>query len=135
MKKDISVQSGNTRVKHYILGIFIGIIITAVSVAIFSAVILFLEMDRIYAPAFATVSLAIGTFFASRFTAKRIGERGYLVGLIMGLIFFCAVTLFALLFDGDGGGFTTLFRLLIITLASLIGGILGVNKDKNKKYI
>ncbi len=135
MKKDISVQGNSSKLKQYIFGMIIGAIATAVSVLIFSAAILFLELDRIYAPAFATVSLSIGSFFAARFTARRLGERGYIVGLIMGLIFFCTVTLFALVFDGNGGGFTTLFRLIIVMLSSLIGGILGVNKDKNKKYI
>lgn len=135
MKKDFSAQSGNFKLKQYIFGMLIGAIVTGISVAIFSAVIFFLEMDRIYAPAFATVSLASGAFCASRFSAKKIGEKGYIVGLIMGFILFCLVTLFALVFDSNGGGFTTLFRFIIIMLASLIGGILGVNKDKNKKYI
>ncbi|MBQ8203805.1 MAG: TIGR04086 family membrane protein [Clostridia bacterium] len=135
MKKDFSAVNNNEKVKLYIWGMLIGIIVTAVSVAAFSAAILFLKLDRIYAPAFATVSLALGSFFASRFTARRIGEKGYLVGLITGLVFFCIVTLFALVFDGNGGGFTTLFRFIIVMLASLIGGISGVNKGKNKKYI
>ena len=134
MKKDFTADTG-TVWKHYLLGAVIGVIIIAAALAIFAAVILFLEMDRIYAPAFATVALSLGAFFASRYAAKKIGKKGYLTGLIMGLLFFCVVTLFALIFDGDGGGFTTVFRLIIVTLASLIGGISGVNKDKNKKYI
>ncbi|MBQ6714190.1 MAG: TIGR04086 family membrane protein [Clostridia bacterium] len=134
MKKDFTADTG-TVWKHYLWGAVIGVIIIAAALAIFSAVILFLEMDRIYAPAFATVALSLGAFFASRYAAKKIGKKGYLTGLIMGLLFFCVVTLFALIFDGDGGGFTTVFRLIIVTLASLIGGISGVNKDKNKKYI
>lgn len=134
MKKDFTADTGSLW-KHYLWGGILGIIVTAVSVAIFSAVILFLEMDRIYAPAFATVALSLGAFFASRYAAKKIGKKGYLTGLIMGLLFFLIVTLFALVFDDNGGGFTTVFRLIIVTLASLIGGISGVNKDKNRKYI
>ena len=134
MKKDFTADTG-TVWKHYLLGAVIGVIIIAAALAIFSAVILFLEMDRIYAPAFATVALSLGAFFASRYAAKKIGKKGYLTGLIMGLLFFCVVTLFALIFDGDGGGFTTVFRLIIVTLASLIGGISGVKKDKKKKNI
>ncbi len=134
MKKDFTADTGSLW-KYYLWGGILGVIVTAVSVAIFSAVILFLEMDRIYAPAFATVALALGAFFASRYAAKKIGKKGYLTGLIMGLLFFLIVTLFALVFDDNGGGFTTVFRLIIVTLASLIGGISGVNKDKNKKYI
>ena len=134
MKKDFTADTGAIW-KYYLWGGILGIVVTAVSVALFSAVILFLEMDRIYAPAFATVSLSLGAFFASRYAAKKIGKKGYLTGLVMGLLFFCAVTLFALVFDGNGGGFTTVFRLIIVTLSALIGGISGVNKDKNKKYI
>lgn len=134
MKKDFTADTGAIW-KYYLWGGILGIVVTAVSVALFSAVILFLEMDRIYAPAFATVALSLGAFFASRYAAKKIGKKGYLTGLIMGLFFFCAVTLFALVFDDNGGGFTTIFRLIIVTLSALIGGISGVNKDKNKKYI
>ncbi len=95
------------------------------AVLLFSVLLLFVPAGFRYAAFFATVSLGIGCFFAALFTARKIGKKGWLIGLAVGGITFLLVTAIALL---AGGGFTvtTLFRMAILLLCALIGGVLGV---------
>lgn len=118
----------------YLYGAGLGLISTFATIAVFAAILLFFNIDRSYSTPFATVSLAVGSFTASRFTAKRIGEKGYITGLIIGLTIFALVTVISLIF---GGGFSlnTLFHFIIILLSALTGGIIGVNSNKHKKYL
>ena len=115
--------------------VLLGVLVTAVFILIFSVFMYFSQMGYEYATVFATVSLAAGTFVSSFYAAKKIGKRGFLTGLVVGGTTFLRVTLISLF--GDQGSITinTLFHFIIILLSSLIGGIMGVNKAANKKYI
>lgn len=118
----------------YITGGVVGVVVTLVSMLIFSAVLLFLNIDRAYAAPFATISVAVGSFVASYIAAKKIGDNGYLTGLIIGGVVFLVITALSLIM-GNGLSLNTLFHFIITMLASIVGGITGVNKNKHKKYI
>lgn len=88
-----------------------------------------------YATVFATLSLAAGAFAGSVFLSNLIGNKGLLIGLLVGSVIFVLVTLISLIVDKGAITTNTLFHLIIIILSSTIGGIIGVNKAHNKKYI
>jgi len=115
--------------------ILIGVGVTVVAMLVFAAAMLFLEVDRGLAKPFATVSVALGSLFASMYAAKKIGDRGYLIGALVGLAVFAVITIIALILNEGNFTNNTIFHFVIIVLASIIGGIVGVNKDKSKKYI
>lgn len=133
MKKEITVD--RKKVFIFIKAALIGTVCTFLSVFLFSFLMFAFEMDRSYATAFATISMALGTFLASFYSAKKIGNKGYLTGLVIGVTVFAVITLVSLLINKSALGINTLFHLIIILLSSISGGILGVNKGKNKKYI
>lgn len=112
----------------------IEIAVTAISMLIFAAVMFLAGLDKNLSPVLATVSAAIGTLIAAFFAAKKIGNRGYLIGIAVGGATFIIITLISLIVDGGSITFNTLFHFIIIMLSALIGGISGVNK-KGKKYI
>lgn len=118
----------------FAVGGVLGLAATIGMMLIFSAVLLFFNIDRAYSAPFATISLAVGSFIASRYTAKKIGDKGYLIGLIIGAVIFVLITVISLIF-GSGLSLNTLFHFVIIMLSAISGGIIGVNKDKHKKYI
>ncbi|MEE1239860.1 MAG: TIGR04086 family membrane protein [Acutalibacteraceae bacterium] len=120
---------------NYILGFIIGFITAAVFITLFALIMYFSGAAFKYAPVFATVSVAIGAFVAAFFTARKQGNRGWLVGVIIGAITFVSVTLVSLVINSGEVTLNTIFHFIIIMLSSLIGGILGVNKVKNHKYI
>lgn len=133
MSADFSKKTVNKK-SAYLLGGIIGVIISLLSMLAFAAILLIFNIDRSYAAPFATISVGIGSFFASKVTAKKIGDKGYVIGLIIGVVVFVLITVFSLLF-GNGLTLNTLFHFIIIMLSSLAGGISGVNSDKQKKYI
>ncbi len=119
----------------YIIGLTIGVAATLISMFAFSALILVLNLDRQFAAPLATLSVAVGCFLSAYYTAKKRGDRGYLVGLIIGAVSFVLITIISFIIGGSHLSYNTLFHFIICILASAIGGILGVNKGKNKKYI
>lgn len=119
----------------YIKGALIGVAVTLIFMCLFAAIILFCNIDRGYSVPFATVSLALGSFTAAYIVSKESERRGYLIGTLVGLVSFAVVTIISLIINRNGLTMNTLFHFIIIVLASAIGGILGVNKGKSKKYI
>lgn len=111
------------------------VVITVLAMFAFAAVIYFLEGGYQYSPLFATISLGLGCFVASFFASKKIGEKGLLVGSIVGGVTFFIVTLISLMASKDIFTLNTLFKLIILMLMSFIGGVLGVNSKQNQKYI
>lgn len=134
MKKEIYEKNKN-KYFVYFKGFILEILVTALFIFLFAFVMYFTESGFKYAPIFATVSIALGSFAASFYTAKKIGSRGFIVGLIIGGITFLIITLVSLIVDEGAVTVNTLFHLIIIMLSSLIGGIMGVNNSRNKKYI
>lgn len=134
MEYEFSKKDNVNKRSAYLLGALLGVLSALASMMIFAAALLLLDIDRAYAAPFATLSLAIGSFFASRKTSKIIGDKGYITGLIVGLTVFVMITLLSLVM-GNGFSINTLFHFIIVTLSSLVGGIMGVNGKKRKKYI
>ncbi len=135
MSGDILKKDGVNKKKAYIIGALLGVGAILITMLIFSFVLLLAGLDRSYATPFATVSLAVGCFIAARYTAKKIGEKGYATGMIIGGAVFILITLLSLIIGKNGLSLNTLFHFIIIMLAALVGGITGVNTDKHKKYI
>ena len=135
MSKEISKNDNINKRAIYIKGCIIGVIISVICMLLFSAVLLFLNLSRAYAQPFATVSIALGCFWAAYYTAKKIGDRGYIIGFVIGIAVFLLITVLSIMIKRTGLNLNTLFHFIIITLYSLVGGIVGVNRDKSKKYI
>lgn len=133
MKKETVRFGGKTATP--IKGTLIGISVTLAVMLLLAGIMTILDTDRAYAAPFATVSLGAGCFFASFYVAKKRGNRGYIIGLAVGCAVFVAVTAVSLAVCKSGVTLNTLFHLIIVILASVAGGIAGVNKNRDKKYI
>lgn len=133
MRDGVFKKDNSDKKIAYAKGGILGVIITLVTMLAFAALLLFLNIDRSYAAPFATISIASGSFAAGCYTAKKIGDRGYIIGLIIGGTVFFIITAISLIV-GNKMSINTLFHFVIIMLSSLAGGIVGVNKT-HKKYI
>lgn len=129
------LKAKNGKLWMILIGAAIGIAVMLIALLFFAALIYFLNLDRAYSVPFSTVSLALGSFAAAYYVSKRAGHKGYLIGAFVGIISFAAVTVISLITSKGGLTVNTLFHFVIIVLSSSIGGILGVNKWKDKKYI
>ncbi|MBQ3052419.1 MAG: TIGR04086 family membrane protein [Clostridia bacterium] len=112
----------------------IEILVAAVFICIFGLLMMILELNKIYSPLLANISISIATLVSSYITSKKIGNKGYLTGLIVGGVTFLIITLISFIIDDGSITTNTLFHLIIIILSGMIGGVLGVNK-KQEKYI
>ena len=133
MNKD-SLSDKNKYTKILIAAL-IGVAVTLGFILIFALIMYLIGGGYEYAPLFATVSAAMGTLFASMYLARKAGKKGLLIGGAVGITVFILLVIIALIFNNTSMGVNTLFRFIIIMLSSLIGGVIGVNKNKNPKYI
>ena len=115
--------------------LIIEVLTTVVAMFVFASALYFLEGGYQFSPLFATISLGIGCFLASLYAAGKIGKNGLLIGAIIGGATFIIVTLAGLMGSKEIFTLNTLFRLIILMLLSFIGGVIGVNKGQNQKYI
>ncbi|MBQ2286353.1 MAG: TIGR04086 family membrane protein [Acutalibacteraceae bacterium] len=121
--------------KNIIAASLIGLAVTAVFIAAFAAFMYFFASGFKYAALFATLSAAFGGFAAAFFLAGKSGSRGWLTGLFTGICTFLIITVVSLAVNHGALTGNTLFHLVIIVLASVIGGILGINKPSGQKYL
>lgn len=135
MGREYLKKENGGMLKIYLKSIGIGVAVTALLTVVFALVMLWFHVGRSFAAPFASVCVGAGAWVAAFCAARRISERGYLIGLIVGGIFFATVTLAALAVNRDGLSRNTLFHFIIVMLSALIGGVFGVNKNSSKKYI
>lgn len=131
----MNLNSDNRGLKNYVKSFIIEILVTAALIMLFALVMYFFETGYKYAAVFATVSVAAGSFAAAFSAARKNAAKGWLTGIIIGGITFLVITLVSLIINRGGLTSNTLFHFIIIMLASMIGGVLGVNRSNNHKYI
>lgn len=134
MKKQFSLSGGLSGKGFLIIGLIIGVSVTAALMLLSAAALLFLNADRALAVPLSTVCAAAGAFAAAFYNAWHIGDKGYKVGLLTGGAAFLAVLLVSFLIADGNISLNTLFHFIIMLLAGAIGGIMGVNRKQSKKY-
>ena len=135
MSNELLNQDKVNKKAVFLKGTIIGIISAFAAMALFSALLLFLNLDRAYSVPFATISVAVGIFLASYYTAKKIGDKGYLIGIITSVTVFLFITVLSFALGKPSLNINTLFHLIIMLLSGTVGGIMGVNSDKKQRYI
>ena len=133
MKKDL-ITDKSGRIGIIIKAALLFFAVSAAAVILFALVMYIFSSGFKYSALFATLS-ALGACGAAFYISGKSGSRGWLIGAAVGGIVFCLLTLVSLTVNRGGLTQNTLFRLVIIMLSSVIGGILGVNRKSQHKYI
>ena len=122
MRKDLITEKSG-KIGIIIKAALLFLAVSAAAVILFALVMYIFASGFKYSALFATLSAALGACGAAFYISGKSGSRGWLITLI-------SLTV-------NRGGLTqnTLFRLVIIMLSSVIGGILGVNRKSQHKYI
>mgnify|MGYP004706815307 CR=1 FL=1 len=134
MKKDLITEKSG-RIGIIIKAALLFFAVSAAAVILFALVMYIFASGFKYSALFATLSAALGACGAAFYISGKSGSRGWLIGAAVGGIVFCLLTLVSLTVNRGGLTQNTLFRLVIIMLSSVIGGILGVNRTSQHKYI
>lgn len=119
----------------YTLSVTVGIVVTLLSMLLMAVLSAAVGLGEATASPLASVCAAAGSLCAAFLCSKKIGSGGLLNGLICGAVMFLIVLLISLAVDRSGVTLMTLFHFVIILLAALIGGILGVNSGNKRKIV
>ena len=121
--------------KKFLIAAVILVTTTFLFIFLFAIIMYLIEGGYEFSPLFATISLGLGSLFSSMYLARKSGKKGLLIGAIVGMAVFLLMLIISFIANKSQMSVNTLFRFIIITLSSLIGGVIGVNKGNNQKYI
>ena len=111
--------------------ISVAVVILAILFSILSIIILFSNFSPTLINKVTTILSGIGIFITSYIAARIINKKGIIVGLICGGTLSFIVFLTTFITTGVFFSITEFIKIITITLAGVIGGILGANSKEN----
>jgi putative membrane protein (TIGR04086 family) len=111
-------------------GMVFAFITMAISSLIYSFVLTFTNQSEDSLTFFAYLIHAFAIFIGSYACGKRINNKGWYHGGILGLVYAVIIILIGFLSMDNGISFQTLFAIAVAYLLGALGGILGVNHTK-----
>lgn len=119
--------------KPIIWGLFLGTVCLSILFIIISLMIVYTSLSLSFIPHIATVCGGLSGFVSGYISSKIFGHKGLLIGLLCGIIMSAVITIATLAMSGimfSGGELT---KIIIILIASAIGGAFGVNSNSSLK--
>ena len=126
--------SKNQMAKPLILGVIVSIISSLIIVAIFAIAATNIAVSDNAILVMAITSMAIGAFIGGIVSAKLYNEKGFLIGALNGTAFFLITTIISIAINPEALTMISIIKLLVFTLASMIGGVIGVNITRKRKF-
>jgi len=135
MNKVFSLNPQSSKATAVTLGVVLSLVI-ALTALLASALILTLgDLSMNAAPPLSSFSLGLGSFFGSRYTAKKLQEKGYLCGIINGGILFLMTFIIGIILNGFSFTAVSIVRLITVMLCGIIGGITGINSGSSGRLV
>lgn len=124
-KKDKS----NNVIKTYVIGAFLGLILFLMGLILTSLILYKTKSSSTALYYIPYIFVFLGNFIDAAYCHKRVGNRGFLTGIISALPYsFIIIMLCAFVTD-----FSATAKLLVVIPISVIGGFLGGVMSANKK--
>ncbi len=109
-----------------------GLLATTVVLLLFSFLMCKKDVPFVLLNPFSAGLLMLGSFISGYLAARRIRERGMMIGALCGLIIFLLLLLASFMSKFDVG-LAALIKLVISVVSGAIGGIIGVNAKFKRK--
>lgn len=135
MKKSYSVTTNYSKPTVFAIGTAIAVIVSAVVIILFAGVMTVVDIPKSYAFPLSSIAMGMGSFFGARYSAKKLKEKGYLCGLVIGLILFLLGTIVGIFVNGVQFTALTPLRAIISILMGMIGGITGINSGNARSLV
>ena len=116
------------------LGAGVGIATTVVLMLAFAAVLASVDVPSGAPSIISSICLGLGALLGGFIAAKRNGRNGMIVGFLTGVAVFFVFAIIALML-GSALGIPFLIRLLVAASFAAVGGILGINLRRHRRYI
>lgn len=135
-ESDSSAQPQNfaRTLKKLLFGLLIGLVSSLVIILIFSIVMTMKDIPQGFVPTLSAIAVAVGGLAGGFTCAKLMKKSGLVVGIISGIILYAVLLLTGLAFGSKGVDLSTLIKLVIAVVCGGMGGIMGVNTRKSRKY-
>ena len=131
----LSIKTSKNQIaKPLILGVIVSIISSLIIVAIFAIAATNIAVSDNAILVMAITSMAIGAFIGGIVSAKLYNEKGFLIGALNGTAFFLITTIISIAINPEALTMISIIKLLVFTLASMIGGVIGVNVTRKRKF-
>lgn len=114
--------------KGSVLGACGGIVFSSLLIFIMAAILSIGHIPSMVIEPMALVSLALGGIFGGFLAGKAVKEKGFLCGMISGILFFLVVWCCGGVFGIGDFGMKALLKSAILIFAGILGGIIGVNR-------
>ncbi len=128
-------QDNKIFIKAIIIGVISSTCIACIIMCIMTAILTFSSLlPYEYLAYIMILILSVSVFFGGYITSRISKSKGLILGLINGIIIFCALYLSGIFMNNATITYITLIKFFAITICSILGGIKGVNK-KEKIHI
>lgn len=116
--------------KTTLMGALLAIGILVILFAAFSLLVLYCNISSNLISQITTILGALSLFVSSFITSRIINKNGLLIGFIFGIV--TSIIIFLISFFSTGLIFSVseITKMIVITLASCLGGIFGVNSKQ-----
>lgn len=116
------------KIKNYAFSLMIAFLISAFLLSLSAVIFAYTNINDRYLQTFVFGSIMLSVLIASTILAKKVKEKGLLLGSIFGFIYVLVIFLItAIAYTGFVFTNTLLIYLGISGLSGVIGGIIGVN--------
>ena len=106
------------------LSAVIGLALSVLCIAVFSALLCFLLKDMGLADVFVTVSLIVGAFTGAYICGHYRRRHGLILGAVCGFAVFAVISIMGIIMCGHTAGIR---KLLLLAVSGMTGGVYGVN--------
>ena len=133
--KQHNVSKGNSFTNSFLAvlkAVAFGLLATTAVLLLFSFVMSKKDVPFMLLNPFSAGLLILGSFLSGYLAARRIRERGLIVGAMCGLMVFFVLIMGAFLNRFDVG-LTALIKMIISIVSGAIGGVVGVNARSRRK--
>lgn len=113
----------------------LSLVVSFAFILLFAFIISVADLSKSSAYPLSSVSLLLGAFCGGYHFSKNIAKNGILCGLSVGALLYFTFFVAGIIINGFVFSSLWFIRLLIVMLASTIGGIIGVNRTGTKRLV
>lgn len=121
-------QNSSNYFIEIIKGTIIGLILTIILILIFTIILTYTKLSENLIPLINSVIMILGISSGAVITSRKVDNKGWLSGGLIGILYFLVILVLGLLFIKD---FTlekySLVKALIAIVTGCIGGMIGIN--------
>ena len=130
-----AVVSTPTKTIIFLKGLLISLLTVFGFILLFSAILLLLNLPKTSASPLSSVAFGVGAFLGSLYSSKKIGQKGYMCGIIIATLLMLINAIVGLILNGSAFSAIFFIRMLITYITAIFGGIIGINSNVSKSLV